>query len=90
VHGAGDLKLYRRHLSLGKADMVKNMTNQINSPIKWLQIIEYLMYQGECNFIELARGTYWTNSDQENKNIRIGILEICLFILPKIKICYVF
>ena len=41
--------------------IVKNMVNQINSPVKWLQSIEYLMYQGECEFIEIGAGEVLTN-----------------------------
>jgi malonyl CoA-acyl carrier protein transacylase len=44
-----------------KESMVKNMVNQLNSPIKWLQSVEYLMYQGECNFIEIGAGEVLTN-----------------------------
>lgn len=41
--------------------IVKNMVNQINSPVKWLQSVEYLIYQGECNFIEIGAGEVLTN-----------------------------
>ncbi len=44
-----------------KEGIIKNMVNQINSPIKWLQSIEYLMYQGECNFIEIGPGEVLSN-----------------------------
>ncbi len=45
----------------GKEGLVRNMVNQINSPVKWLQSVEYLMYQGECNFIEIGPGEVLTN-----------------------------
>lgn len=51
----------------GKDEIVKNMVNQLNSPIKWLQIIEYLMYQGECNFIEIGAGDVLTNITRKIK-----------------------
>lgn len=41
--------------------IIKNMVNQINSPIKWLQSIEYMQYQGECTFIEVGPGEILTN-----------------------------
>jgi len=41
--------------------IIKNMVNQINSPIKWLQSVEYLMYQGDCSFIEIGAGEVLTN-----------------------------
>lgn len=44
-----------------KESIVRNMVNQINSPIKWLQSVEYLMYQGECSFIEIGAGEVLTN-----------------------------
>jgi len=44
-----------------KESIIKNMVNQINSPVKWLQSVEYLMYQGECNFIEIGAGDVLTN-----------------------------
>lgn len=44
-----------------KEGIIKNMVSQINSPIKWLQSVEYLMYQGECNFIEIGAGEVLTN-----------------------------
>ncbi len=51
----------------GNDEIIKNMVNQINSPIKWLQIIEYLMYQGECNFIEIGAGDVLTNITKKIK-----------------------
>ena len=44
-----------------RESIIKNMINQIDSPIKWLQSIEFLMYQGECNFIEIGAGEVLTN-----------------------------
>ncbi len=44
-----------------KQDIIKNMVNQINSSIKWLQSIEYVLYIGECDFIEVGPGEVLTN-----------------------------
>ncbi len=41
--------------------IIKNMVNQISSPVKWLQSIEYMQYQGECDFIEVGPGEVLTN-----------------------------
>ncbi|MFO0321547.1 MAG: ACP S-malonyltransferase [Bacteroidota bacterium] len=41
--------------------IINNMANQINSPIKWLQSIEYLMSQGESNFLEIGPGEVLSN-----------------------------
>lgn len=41
--------------------IVKNMVNQIDNPIKWLQSVEYLMYQGDCDFMEIGAGEVLTN-----------------------------
>jgi trans-AT polyketide synthase/acyltransferase/oxidoreductase domain-containing protein len=41
--------------------IINNMANQINSPIKWLQSIEYLMSQGESNFFEIGPGEVLSN-----------------------------
>lgn len=43
------------------AGIIKNMANQINSPIKWLQSVEYIMYLGETDFIEIGAGEVLTN-----------------------------
>lgn len=44
-----------------RADIIKNMVNQINSPVKWLQSVEYLLYQGECDFVEVGAGEVLTS-----------------------------
>ena len=44
-----------------KAGIIKNMVNQIDSPIKWLQSIEFLIYQGECDFTEIGPGEVLSN-----------------------------
>jgi malonyl CoA-acyl carrier protein transacylase len=41
--------------------IINNMANQINSPIKWLQSIEYLISQGENNFFEIGPGEVLSN-----------------------------
>lgn len=41
--------------------IIKNMVNQIDSPIKWLQSVEYLMNKGESSFIEIGAGEVLTN-----------------------------
>ncbi|WP_317897857.1 ACP S-malonyltransferase [Aurantibacillus circumpalustris] len=46
---------------LEREAIIKNMINQIDSPIKWLQSVEYLMYQGECDFIEIGASEVLTN-----------------------------
>lgn len=42
-------------------DTIKNIVNQIDSPIKWLQSIEYLISEGECNFTEMGPGEVLSN-----------------------------
>jgi malonyl CoA-acyl carrier protein transacylase len=46
---------------LEKEGIIKNMINQIDNPIKWLQSVEYLVYQGDCDFIEMGPGEVLTN-----------------------------
>jgi malonyl CoA-acyl carrier protein transacylase len=41
--------------------IINNMVNQIDSPIKWLQSVESLMYLGESHFIEIGAGEVLTN-----------------------------
>jgi malonyl CoA-acyl carrier protein transacylase len=36
--------------------IIKNMVNQIDNRVKWMQSIEYVLYQGECDFIEVGPG----------------------------------
>ena len=36
--------------------ILKNMVNQIDSKVKWLQSVEYVLYQGEYNFMEVGPG----------------------------------
>lgn len=43
------------------AGVLKNMVNQIDSPVKWLQSIEYVMSQGQCYFTEVGPGEVLTN-----------------------------
>ena len=46
---------------LDKEGIIKNIVNQINSPVKWLQSVEYLMYQGDCSFLEIGSSDVLTN-----------------------------
>ncbi|MBS1647043.1 MAG: ACP S-malonyltransferase [Bacteroidetes bacterium] len=41
--------------------ILKNMANQLDNRVKWLQSIEYLTYQGECDFVEIGPGEVLTN-----------------------------
>lgn len=41
--------------------IIKNMVNQIDSKVKWLQSVEYVLYQGEYNFLEVGPGEVLTN-----------------------------
>ncbi len=43
------------------AGILKNMVNQIDSKVKWLQSVEYVLYQGEFNFMEVGPGEVLTN-----------------------------
>jgi len=40
---------------------MKNMVNQIDNRVKWMQSIEYVMFQGDCDFIEVGPGDVLTN-----------------------------
>lgn len=44
-----------------KEGIVKNMVNQIDSPIRWLQSIEFLINRGECDFTEIGPGEVLAN-----------------------------
>ena len=39
----------------------KNMVNQIDNRVKWMQSIEYVMFQGDCDFVEVGPGDVLTN-----------------------------
>jgi len=39
----------------------KNMVNQIDNRVKWMQSIEYVMFQGDCDFVEVGPGEVLTN-----------------------------
>jgi malonyl CoA-acyl carrier protein transacylase len=41
--------------------IVKNMVNQIDNRVKWMQSIEYVLFQGDCDFIEVGPGDVLTN-----------------------------
>ena len=41
--------------------ILKNMVNQIDNRVKWLQGIEYVLYQGECDFVEVGPGEVLSN-----------------------------
>jgi malonyl CoA-acyl carrier protein transacylase len=48
--------------------IIRNMVNQIDSRVKWMQSIEYVMYQGDCNFVEVGPGEVLTNVIKKIKN----------------------
>ena len=41
--------------------ILKNMVNQLDNRVKWLQGIEYVLYQGECDFVEVGPGEVLSN-----------------------------
>ena len=41
--------------------VLTNMVNQIDSPVKWLQSMEFVMTKGECDFKEVGPGEVLTN-----------------------------
>ena len=41
--------------------ILKNMTNQLDNRVRWFQSIEYVMYQGECEFAEVGPGEVLSN-----------------------------
>lgn len=41
--------------------IVKNMVNQIDNRVKWMQSIEYVLSQGDCDFTEVGPGEVLTN-----------------------------
>jgi malonyl CoA-acyl carrier protein transacylase len=41
--------------------ILKNMVNQIDNRVKWMQSIEYVMFQGDCDFVEVGPGDVLTN-----------------------------
>lgn len=47
--------------AIDKESIIKNMANQIDNPIQWLQSVEYLMNEGECEFVEIGAGKVLTN-----------------------------
>ena len=42
-------------------DALINMVNQIDSPVKWLQSIEFVLSKGECEFTEVGPGEVLSN-----------------------------
>lgn len=42
-------------------DCIENMVNQLDNPIQWLQSIELILENEECDFIELGPGEVLTN-----------------------------
>jgi malonyl CoA-acyl carrier protein transacylase len=46
---------------LAMSGVLTNMVNQIDSPVKWLQSIEFVMTKGECDFKEVGPGEVLTN-----------------------------
>jgi malonyl CoA-acyl carrier protein transacylase len=43
------------------SDILKNMVNQLDNRVRWFQSIEYVMYQGECEFTEVGPGEVLSN-----------------------------
>ncbi|MHB8260444.1 MAG: ACP S-malonyltransferase [Bacteroidia bacterium] len=41
--------------------IISNMVNQIDNRVKWMQSIEYIMFQGDCDFMEVGPGEVLTN-----------------------------
>jgi len=48
--------------------ILKNMVNQLDNRVKWLQGIEYVLYQGECEFAEVGPGEVLSNILKKIKN----------------------
>lgn len=48
--------------------ILKNMVNQLDNRVKWLQGIEYVLYQGECEFAEIGPGEVLSNILKKIKN----------------------
>ncbi len=48
--------------------ILKNMVNQLDNRVRWLQSIEYVMYQGECEFAEVGPGEVLSNILKKIKN----------------------
>lgn len=40
---------------------LSNIIHQIDNPVRWLQSIEFVMAQGECEFVEVGQGEVLTN-----------------------------
>ncbi len=40
---------------------ISNIVHQIDNPVRWLQSIEFVMAQGECDFVEVGQGEVLTN-----------------------------
>jgi trans-AT polyketide synthase/acyltransferase/oxidoreductase domain-containing protein len=51
-----------------KEGIIKNMVNQIDSRVKWMQSVEYVMFQGDCDFVEVGPGEVLTNVIKKIKN----------------------
>ena len=49
--------------------ILKNMVNQIDSKVKWLQSVEYVLYQGEYNFMEVGPGEVRTMPLAERRRL---------------------
>jgi len=47
------------------ADVINNLSNQITSPVKWTESIQYLMARGNMEFEEIGHGRVLTNLVQK-------------------------
>ncbi len=48
--------------------IIKNMVNQIDSRVKWMQSVEYVLYQGDYNFMEVGPGEVLSNVLKKIRN----------------------
>lgn len=51
-----------------KEGILKNMVNQIDSRVKWMQSIEYVLFQGDYDFVEVGPGEVLTNVLKKIRN----------------------
>ena len=51
-----------------KEGVIKNMVNQIDSRVKWMQSVEYVLYQGDYDFAEVGPGEVLTNVIRKIRN----------------------
>ncbi len=48
--------------------IIKNMVNQIDSRVKWMQSVEYVLYQGDYTFVEVGPGEVLSNVLKKIRN----------------------